>query len=108
MSPLRASFQRAGFPRSTPDAEIRRSVRVAASVDFRVIGNAIAALRMPTLHAFCDDDRLIEAEISEELAAALPRGPRLRFATGGHNLQKTMASEIAEVLGPWVLARPGK
>lgn len=105
MNQLRAHFQQAGFPKSTPDAEIRRSIRVVASVDFRVIGNAIAALRMPTLQAFCEDDRLIEPEIGEELAAALPAGPRLRFAEGGHNLQKTMASEIAEVLGPWARER---
>jgi pimeloyl-ACP methyl ester carboxylesterase len=105
MARVRADFIRAGFSRATPDAEIRRSLRVVAAVDFPLIERAVAALRVPTLLAACADDRLIEAAITDELAAALPAGPRLRFATGGHNPQKTWACEIAEVLGPWALQR---
>jgi pimeloyl-ACP methyl ester carboxylesterase len=101
MDRVRTDFIRAGFSRATPDAEIRRSLRVVAGVDFSLIDRAVAALQVPTLLAACDDDRLIEAAIADELAAALPEGPRLRFATGGHNPQKTWACEIAEVLAPW-------
>ena len=56
------------------------------------------ALRAPTLTAFCDDDPFIEPEIQEELGALVPVGPRLRWAEGGHNVQKTHAVEVAEAL----------
>jgi pimeloyl-ACP methyl ester carboxylesterase len=102
MTPVRTVFRRSGFPKSTPDHEIRRSVQVAARVDFRMLGNAAAAIRVPTCLASCADDRLIEPAIADELGAALPPGPRLRFPDGGHNLQKTRACELAEVLAPWI------
>ena len=105
MRRVRADFRRAGFSRATPDAEIRRSLRVVAAVDFQLLRVAAAAVRVPSFVVACDDDRLIEPAIAEELGAALPEGPRLRFATGGHNPQKTWACEIAEALAPWVRAQ---
>ena len=54
------------------------------------------------LVAWCQDDPLVERQIGEELAQAAPAGPRLVFPTGGHNLQKTHAVELGEVLVPWV------
>ena len=41
----------------------------------------------------------IEAAVFEEHAAKLPAGPRLRWPTGGHNIQKSQAVELAEALG---------
>ena len=35
------------------------------------------------------------------LSAALPAGPRLVFPSGGHNIQKTRAVEIADALVAW-------
>jgi pimeloyl-ACP methyl ester carboxylesterase len=104
MAQVRAGFHRAGFPKATPDAEIRRSIGIATQIEFRILQNAVTAIRVPTLLATCDDDRHVEPAIFEELGAALPDGPRLRFPDGGHNLQKTKACEIAEQLGPWALA----
>lgn len=40
----------------------------------------------------------------EEHAAALPRGPRLSRATGGHNIQKSRAVELAEALAAFAFA----
>lgn len=102
MNTVRSHYRRAGFPKSTPDEAIRQSLRVVDGVDFRLINNALTAVRVPTLVAYCEDDRLIEPAITDELGAACPAGPRLRFASGGHNLQKSMASEIAEILEPWI------
>lgn len=104
MAAVRAMFRQAGFPRGVPDHELRRSLEVVEAVDFRVINEAVKLLRVPTLIAFCDDDHLVEPAIGEQLGYACPSGPRLRFATGGHNPQKVWACEIAEVLEPWARA----
>lgn len=101
MRVVAAAFHRAGFPASTADHEIRRSLEIVEALDFRVINNATTALRVPTLLASCDDDPLVEPAIGEELGRACPSGPRLRFDSGGHNLQKSRACEITEVLEPW-------
>jgi pimeloyl-ACP methyl ester carboxylesterase len=101
MGAVKAMFRQAGFPRGLPDHELRRSLEVVAAVDFQVIQRAVKLLRVPTLIGFCDDDRLIEPVIGEQLGYACPGGPRLRFETGGHNPQKVWAGEIAEVLEPW-------
>lgn len=104
MRAVKAMFRQAGFPRGVPDHELRRSLEVVAAVDFQVINAAVKRLRASTLIAFCDDDRLVEPAIGEQLGYACPSGPRLRFETGGHNPQKVWACEIAEVLEPWARA----
>jgi pimeloyl-ACP methyl ester carboxylesterase len=104
MRAVKVMFRQAGFSRGVPDHELRRSLEVVEAVDFRVIHEAVKLLRAPTLIAFCDDDRLVEPAIGEQLGYACPSGPRLRFETGGHNPQKVWACEIAEVLEPWARA----
>jgi pimeloyl-ACP methyl ester carboxylesterase len=104
MSAVKVMFRQAGFSRGIPDHELRRSLEVVAAVDFRVINEAVKLLRASTLIAFCDDDHIVEPAIGEQLGYACPKGPRLRFETGGHNPQKVCACEIAEVLEPWARA----
>lgn len=104
MRAVKAMFRQAGFPRGVPEHELQRSLEVVGAVDFGVINQAVKQLRVPTLIGFCDDDRLVEPAIGEQLGYACPKGPRLRFATGGHNPQKVWACEIAEVLEPWARA----
>ncbi len=50
------------------------------------------------LVAYARDDHMVETRISEELAAALPGARVLAFDSGGHNLQKTRAAELAQAL----------
>lgn len=95
---MRWGFNVAGFPRSTPDAELVSTCLTFGALDFAAMRKRVHALRTPTLLAWADDDPLIERSVFEELAHAAPEGPRLRFATGGHNLQKTRAVEIGEAL----------
>lgn len=102
MRGLKSVFVRAGFSPKLPTAELRRTLELIDTVDFRVINNAARALRAPTLLGFCDDDPFLEPTIGEQLGFACPDGPRLRFETGGHNPQKTWACEIAEILEPWL------
>jgi pimeloyl-ACP methyl ester carboxylesterase len=104
MRAVKVMFRQAGFPRGVPDQELRRSLEVVGAVDFRVINEAVKLLRAPTLIGFCDDDQLVEPVIGEQLGYACPKGPRLRWPTGGHNPQKVWACEIAEVLEPWARA----
>lgn len=101
MPGLRAGMKAAGFPASTPDREAADSVHAIARVNFDERGEAVAALAtagVPTFMAWAEDDPIIEREIFEELAAALPAGPRLAFPTGRHNPQKAHAIEIGEAL----------
>jgi len=58
----------------------------------------LQTLTVPTLVAWAEDDRLIEPEIFAEQTALCPDGPRLGFDTGGHNIQKTRAVELADAL----------
>lgn len=101
MRATQSAFHQVGFSRRTPTPEIQRTVDIVARLDFGPIRNAIRALRVPTFVAWASDDPLIEPAISEELAAALPEGPRLRFEAGGHNIQKTHADELALALREW-------
>lgn len=94
----RRLYVAAGFPRSLTDTQIEATSRCAALVDFPAHGERVRAQAragLPTLVAWADDDRIVEPEISQELAAMAGRGPRLQFPTGGHNIQKTQAVELA-------------
>jgi len=98
---LRAGMKAAGFPSSTPDREAVDSVHAIARVDFAERAAAVAALAAagtPTFVAWAEDDPIIERDVFEELAAALPDGPRMPFASGRHNPQKAHAVEIGEEL----------
>lgn len=95
MMPLiRRLFERGGFKRY-PDEALLRTIRCVAATDLGLHAERVRALGVPTLVAWCEDDPLIEADIFAELAASCPAGPRLRWAEGGHNPQKTFAAEIA-------------
>ncbi len=98
---LRRSFERFGF-RGHGDEALVQTVAIVRRLDFAANRAHAAAVRARTLVAWAEDDALIEAAISEELAASLPAGPRLPFASGGHNLQKSRAVELAQALVPFV------
>lgn len=101
-APVVGLFARqAGFSRSTPPAALYRSIDIASSFSVQDNAERIAALMVPCLVAFAGDDVLVEAQVGEELASACPEGPRLRFATGGHNIQKTQAVELGQELVAW-------
>jgi len=99
---MRRGFQRAGFAKPIRDDQIRRVVRAVADWRFPPYRSAIESLKIPVLGAWCADDHLVEPEIVDELLACCPDGPRLRFDTGGHNIQKSRAIEIGEALIDWV------
>lgn len=104
---LRWGFERSGFPKDLPDEAVQQTMHIVARFDFEAQRARVQALNTPTLVAWCEDDDFIDADISAELAAACPAGPRLRFERGGHYLQKTHAVEIAAALVPWWRALAG-
>ena len=73
-----------------------------AALDFPTHAANLAALRLPTMVAWTRDDPFIEADIFDELYWRVPTGPRVAFATGGHNLQKTRAVELGAATSAWV------
>ena len=98
---LRRNFERTGF-RNVSDDEILQACFVLARVRFGTNRANLAALRKPTLVAWASDDKLVDEPVSEKLYWAAPIGPRIRFPTGGHNIQATRASELAEALLAWI------
>lgn len=101
MPGLRQAYLKAGFPRSTPDEAYIRTIRCIAGTSLRAHAANVGRIRVPALVAWTRDDHLVEPDISQELAARLPPGPRLEFEDGGHNLQKTQAVEIGAALSTW-------
>ena len=97
----RWSFALGGF-RGYPDSALLRTLQCVAATSIEDHAANLRRLSLPTLVAWCEDDQVIPTEYLVELAAACPDGPRLCFAQGGHNLQKTRAREIAEGLASWL------
>jgi pimeloyl-ACP methyl ester carboxylesterase len=95
---LKTAFTMSGFPKGTTREEVAHTTRCLAVLDFAAQNRNTAAWKGPTLSAWAEDDTFIEREVFEEHAAALTAGPRLKWADGGHNIQKTKAVELAEAL----------
>jgi pimeloyl-ACP methyl ester carboxylesterase len=95
---MRQGFILSGFPKQTTLEEVAHTTRCLSVLDFAAQLHNTTAWKGPTLSAWAEDDTFIEREVFEEHAAALPPGPRLKWAEGGHNIQKTRAVEVAEAL----------
>jgi len=102
---LRRVFISMGFPSSMTVSSVTSSLFDGATVSFEENGDRMAALSVPTLVAWAEDDALVQAEISRELEQVVPEGPRLRWSTGGHNLQKTHAAELGAALAEFTRQR---
>jgi pimeloyl-ACP methyl ester carboxylesterase len=95
---LKTVFRRLGFSALTPEREVAHTLRCVSAVDFQVQADNTARLSVPVLAAWAKDDPFIERAVFEEHAAALPPGPRLTWPSGGHNIQKSQAVELASAL----------
>jgi len=91
-----------GFPRSIQHHEVARSIAMIAQFRFADHRAALARVRGSCFGAWTQDDPFVDAPVIEEMLAVAPAGPRLRFPTGGHNLQKTRAVELADALVEWL------
>ena len=95
---LRRGFEAAGFPAGLPGDALRQSMHVVNAFGFDRQADNARLVTAPTVHAWTGDDSFIEPDVSEELAAQLRGALHLPFPDGGHYLQKTRASEIAEAI----------
>ncbi len=99
---LRPVFRAVGIPVPSRDDVLVRSALATSHAVLDGHASRLRRVRVPTLVAWAEDDRLIEPAIGDGLAATLPAGPRLRFTQGGHGLQHTRAEEIGAALVAWV------
>jgi len=110
-----APFKLLGFPRDAPLGHYVAGLVRAGTTDFRVVREQVEMLRglkFPALVAWSQNDEFMEEEeIPVELAGLCHAGPRLAFAGGGHNVQKTRAEQVASAMTRWiegVLAEDGE
>ncbi len=96
---MRAGFRAAGFVHGT-DEERVLTVHCIAATSIPEHAACLRTLTLPLLHAFCDDDPLVEAQIMAQ-TAEVTGGPVHRFADGGHNPQKHHAVELGDALQAW-------
>ncbi|POM58641.1 Hypothetical protein PHPALM_36692 [Phytophthora palmivora] len=97
-----------GFPRRTPATSCVSAVIRAGTTKFPLIRTQVKLLKeaeMPVFIAWALDDILVEPEIPEELGKLSHVGPRLEFAGGGHNIQKTRVEQITAVLSSWISSK---
>ena len=95
---LRRGFARAGFSAELPYSSLVHTLRILASFSFASLRRSALTITAPTFLAWAEDDPFIEPVIGMALATELPDGPRLTFASGGHNIQKSRALELSEAL----------
>lgn len=98
----RALYLAAGFPKSTSDLVLRHTLERVVGGSIAELERGLQRLRLPTMVAFTEDDHLVSREGSETLYWRCPSGPRIAFGTGGHNLQKTRAVELADAIAHWI------
>ncbi len=99
---VRATLARLGLDRGHSDDALVHALRVAASLRFDVVRDDVNSIAAPSLVAWARDDHMVEDAIGNELAAALPPGPRLVFEHGGHAIQKTRARDLADALASFI------
>jgi 3-oxoadipate enol-lactonase len=90
--------QRFGGADRLTRADFALHCRAVAAADVSAMRRAAHAPRPRTLIAYALDDPLVQPWIQEELAAAMPDARVMRFADGGHQLQKTRAVELAAAI----------
>ena len=100
--PISRTFHNIGVSESAPYHELVHATHYSGHLDFRQIDLDLKRLRQPTFLVWSEDDRVVDSDIFNEMAAKCPEGPRIKFSTGGHMPQKTRAHEVGEQLRPWL------
>ena len=100
MPRIREATKQIGFV-GHDDQALIQCIHLTAATSYSLHQKCLRRVRAPTLVAWAKDDPTIEAEISEQLYWICPAGPRIAFADGGHNIQKSRAIELSEALLTW-------
>ncbi|TMW66802.1 hypothetical protein Poli38472_014114 [Pythium oligandrum] len=93
------------FPANAPTDHYVAGIVRCATTEFPVVKAHVDRVRhIPTFFAWARDDAFMEEEIFLELSEELHPGPRFAFNRGGHNIQKTKATFLADRLLAWTNA----
>ncbi|CAK4630581.1 hypothetical protein LEN26_011350 [Aphanomyces euteiches] len=98
-----------GFAASKTKDEAVFTFHRGGTLDFSRIkssAQAISKSTLPTFLATALNDRIIEKEISDEVCAVLKPAVRIEYPSGGHNIQKTRATDLAAALVSWANSIP--
>jgi pimeloyl-ACP methyl ester carboxylesterase len=97
---VRRGYRQRRFPGADEKTagDFAHLLHALSAVDFEVMRAAVRRPLPPTLIAYARDDHMIETEVTEELAAAVPGARVLAFDDGGHNIQKTRAVELGAAI----------
>jgi pimeloyl-ACP methyl ester carboxylesterase len=97
---VRHEYRRRRFPgvEEKDAAAFARLLHALSAVDFELMRAAVRRPLPPALIAYARDDHMIETEVAEELAAAVPGARVVAFDEGGHNIQKTRAVELGAAI----------
>ncbi|KAG1686199.1 hypothetical protein DVH05_007081 [Phytophthora capsici] len=91
------------FPDSKLPDYFTAGIARCATADFPLFAKHLEKNRsLPSFLAWAKDDALIEEKIFLDVSAVCHPGPRLAFEKGGHNVQKTKASFLADELADWM------
>jgi len=102
---LKGGMTRAGFSKYLETDEIIRMLALLDNFEFDDYARQLFEVEVPAFVAHATDDPFIEYSIVEELVRRLGK-PRFHIlASGGHNIQKTMAVELNEALKTWIMAQ---
>ncbi|MBT3217970.1 MAG: alpha/beta hydrolase [Proteobacteria bacterium] len=100
MPRIREATEQIGFL-GHDDQALIQCVHLTAATSYTLHEKCLRKVRAPTLVAWAKDDATIERDISEQLYWICTPGPRIAFADGGHNIQKSRAIELSEALLAW-------
>jgi pimeloyl-ACP methyl ester carboxylesterase len=97
---VRREYRKRRFPgvEEKTAGDFAHLLHALSAVDFEVMRAAVRGPLPPALVAYARDDHMIETEVAEDLAAAIPGARVLAFDDGGHNIQKTRAVELGAAI----------
>jgi pimeloyl-ACP methyl ester carboxylesterase len=103
-----------GFPKSSKTKEIVWTQERVAYLNWNEFTQQTKEISCPVIFFYAKNDHLLQVERFEELAALISRNMSLTtapgqnrvivFEDGGHNIQKTKASEIGKEVNGWILS----
>jgi pimeloyl-ACP methyl ester carboxylesterase len=90
-----------GFSKHVSDDELVLATRICAGYRPLDLEERLRHLAKPVLIAWSDDDPSVQPRVSTALIDCVDRPHSLRYPTGGHNLQSTRATELADAIVAW-------
>ncbi len=94
--------RRLGFSKHLSDEALIWAIRLCAGYAPARFAEHLTSLDKPVLVAWAEDDPAVQRAVVEALLACAPDAERLPFVAGGHNLQSTRATPLADAIVDWI------